>query len=400
MNENEHPLVPLKEIHRLQRLYDFDVLDSSPDANLDKITRIACEVVGNSESFLAFVDESKTSIKSLTGSSDILHTVSKSPVWRKLLLNENQQVITDYDNLNILFVSEVRNDIAFCVTTPLKSMEGFIIGSLVVFGKKVFQNVWGVLFVFDGLSQVLMDQLAIRLRAKKAFKAHLDLVHHTVHDLKNPLSTVILSAEIIASETNAESPILEFSAAIIRNARKMEERLNRLLDLSRMEDANYHLDLKDNDLIELIRSVIEKLEKLSKNKNQKIFLKSDKQLMLRCDYDRMEEVFENLISNAVKFSTLDSVILVEIQSRENEVVVVVKDKGQGLTQLDQDKLFTKFAKLSAVPTGMETSHGLGLSIVKTLVELHLGKVWAESEGKNTGSSFFVSLPLHSSDSLT
>jgi signal transduction histidine kinase len=395
MNESEHSSVPLKEIRRLQRLYDFDVLDSGPDSNLDKITRIACEVVANSESFLAFVDETRICIRSTTSPFDLSSAINKSPGWRTLLLHEEQQVTTIPDNLNDLFGSDVSNGIVFCITTPLRSMENFIIGSLVVFGKQPFSDDARKLFIFNGLSQVLMDQLAIRLRTKKAFKAHLDFVHHTVHDLKNPLSSVIMSAEIIASETAADSPIMEFSSLIIRNAKKMEERLNRLLDLSKMEDANYHLDLKEIDIVGLIRTVISTLENISKNKNQKIFLKSDSQLILQCDYDRMAEVFENLISNAIKFSTPNSVILVEIGSRENEIIVVVKDEGQGLTKIDQDKLFTKFAKLSAVPTGMETSHGLGLSIVKTLVELHFGKVWAESKGKNAGSSFFVSLPYKS-----
>jgi signal transduction histidine kinase len=392
MNESEHLSTPLKEIHRLQRLHDFDVLDSAQDANLDKITRIASEIVGHSDSFLAFVDKSGICIKSATCSFDFSPALNKSSLWSDLLLKEDQQVTTNYQRLNELFEPEVRQDILFCVTTPLRSMENFIIGSLVVFGKTAFPGDAGKLFMFDSLSQILMDQLAIRLRAKKAFKAHLDLVHHTVHDLKNPLTNVILSAELIASEINPDSPIMEFSSLIIHNARKMEERLNRLLDLSKMEDANYHLDLKENDIIDLIRTVIGTLESVSENKNQKIFLKSEKQFIIRCDHDRLTEVFENLISNAVKFSPPDSVILVEIEIRNDEIIVVVKDQGQGLTQTDQDKLFTKFAKLSAVPTGMETSHGLGLSIVKTLIELHLGKVWAESEGKNKGSSFFVSLP--------
>jgi signal transduction histidine kinase len=392
MNENEHLYTPLKEIHRLQRLHDFDILDSAQDANLDKITRIACEIVGYSDSLIALVDKSRICIKSATCSYDFSPALNNSPLWRELLLKEDQQVTTNFHRLNELFEPGVRDGILFCVTTPLRTMENFIIGSLVVFGKTAFPGDEGKLFMFDSLSQILMDQLAIRLRAKKAFKAHLDLVHQTVHDLKNPLTNVILSAELIASEINSESPIMEFSSLIIHNARKMEERLNRLLDLSKMEDANFHLDLKENDIVELIRTVIGTLESVSKNKNQKIFLKSDKQIIIRCDYDRLTEVFENLISNAIKFSPPDSVILVEIETRNNELIVVVKDQGQGLTKTDHDKLFTKFAKLSAVPTGMETSHGLGLSIVKTLIELHLGKVWAESEGKNKGSSFFVSLP--------
>ena len=79
----------------------------------------------------------------------------------------------------------------------------------------------------------------------------------------------------------------------------------------------------------------------------------------------------------------------------NMVCIEFRDQGQGLSSDDIDKLFRKFAKLSAKPTGKETSNGLGLSICKSLVEMHKGKIFAESPGKEQGSSFFVLLPLHS-----
>lgn len=107
----------------------------------------------------------------------------------------------------------------------------------------------------------------------------------------------------------------------------------------------------------------------------------------------MQEVFENLLSNAIKYSYPDSEITVAALEQENYAVVEFRDQGQGLSDSDMKNLFRKFTKLSAVPTGKERSNGLGLSIVKTLVELQKGKVWASSPGKNKGSSFFVAIPL-------
>lgn len=113
---------------------------------------------------------------------------------------------------------------------------------------------------------------------------------------------------------------------------------------------------------------------------------------INLDKARMKEVFENLLSNSIKYSHTNTEITIFTKELDNGVLVEIKDQGQGLNEADMRKLFTKFAKLSSVPTGKERSNGLGLSIVKTLVDLHKGKLWASSEGKGKGASFFVWLP--------
>ncbi|MFZ6002154.1 MAG: sensor histidine kinase, partial [Bacteroidota bacterium] len=106
------------------------------------------------------------------------------------------------------------------------------------------------------------------------------------------------------------------------------------------------------------------------------------------------QVFENLISNALKFSEKGKQVEVEISSSDSQVRVVVKDQGPGLTAEDQALLFKKFQRLSTHPTDGEKSTGLGLSIVKKYVELMGGRVWCESE-QGHGASFIVEIPKKS-----
>ncbi|MCS7212383.1 MAG: sensor histidine kinase [Chloroherpetonaceae bacterium] len=107
-------------------------------------------------------------------------------------------------------------------------------------------------------------------------------------------------------------------------------------------------------------------------------------------------VIDNLISNAIKYSPVNTTIWVTIEEqRENnriQAVLAVRDEGQGLTEADVKNAFGKFQRLSAQPTGNESSSGLGLFIVKEIVERHGGKVWVESAGKNMGATFFITLP--------
>jgi signal transduction histidine kinase len=109
------------------------------------------------------------------------------------------------------------------------------------------------------------------------------------------------------------------------------------------------------------------------------------------------EVFENLLSNAIKYSYPNTTITIAVNRSGQQAVVSFQDQGQGLSEEDMQKLFTKFARLSSTPTGKERSNGLGLAIVKTLIELQGGKVWATSAGKDKGATFFVSLPLFSGE---
>jgi signal transduction histidine kinase len=129
----------------------------------------------------------------------------------------------------------------------------------------------------------------------------------------------------------------------------------------------------------------------------------------------MTGVFENLLSNAVKYSFPNTSITVCCHKllpsqmhgshqtadllrahhalSEPFVLISVSDEGQGLTEADMQKLFGRFQRLSARPTHGESSSGLGLSLVKEIVEMHGGKVWAESLGKDQGATFFVALPI-------
>ena len=145
------------------------------------------------------------------------------------------------------------------------------------------------------------------------------------------------------------------------------------------------------DMIALIKKVMGNLQIMANQKHQSVNLHFNCPVILNIDRGRMQEVFENLLSNAVKYSLHHTGIDIFVHNEAEAFVFEFKDQGLGLNEQDMGKLFVKFARLSAVPTNKEPTNGLGLSIVKSLVELHAGKIWATSAGKNKGSSFFVSL---------
>ena len=111
-----------------------------------------------------------------------------------------------------------------------------------------------------------------------------------------------------------------------------------------------------------------------------------------CDADRMREAIDNLISNAIKYSPIGGKIAVVVSHEHDNTIIRVADEGAGLSPEDLGRLFGRFQRLSAKPTAGESSTGLGLSIVKRIIDMHGGEVTADSAGPGQGSTFTVTLP--------
>jgi signal transduction histidine kinase len=115
--------------------------------------------------------------------------------------------------------------------------------------------------------------------------------------------------------------------------------------------------------------------------------------MWNCDPDRMREAVDNLVSNAIKYSPAGGNIELSMTADKEGAVIVVRDEGAGLSQEDMSRLFGRFQRLSAKPTGGESSTGLGLSIVRRIIELHGGSIDADSQGPGRGAAFTIRLPV-------
>jgi signal transduction histidine kinase len=246
------------------------------------------------------------------------------------------------------------------------------------------------------------DDLSLALKSAEeanAFKT--ELLSIAAHDLKNPLQTILGFASLIVERPDEADEVKDLAQHILRSSERMANLITELLQSTAIDAGNFILDQEPHNLSELARQVIFANRTQAARKSQTITLNAPERAVAPIDYNRIREVLDNLISNAIKYSPKNTAITVEIENRaaasdaapaSSSVLISVKDEGQGLTEKDKEKLFGKFQRLSARPTGGESSTGLGLSIVKQLVELHGGKVWAESEGKGKGTTFFIELP--------
>jgi signal transduction histidine kinase len=147
------------------------------------------------------------------------------------------------------------------------------------------------------------------------------------------------------------------------------------------------------DFAGLAAEVVAANRPLAERKQQRIELEGVPSLTLCGDQERLREAIENLVGNAIKYSPIGAAIEVSVWRDGEDAVFAVRDEGPGLSPEDIGRVFGRFQRLSAKPTGGESSTGLGLSIVKRIAELHDGKVRAESPGPGLGAVFSLSVPM-------
>jgi len=214
------------------------------------------------------------------------------------------------------------------------------------------------------------------------------------HDLRNPMSSIVGLASLLQSAKDKLSDDDYELLMGIKNAGEFSlNLLNELLDLSIIESGNLQLNLANYNLIEIINNNLKINKRIANNKRITLdFTPTIENINIEADEIKIEQVLNNLISNAIKYSFPNSHILIDVKKELNAVVVCIKDNGNGIPENEIERLFIPFSRTTSQATNGERSTGLGLSIVKKIIEAHSGEVWAESK-INEGSKFFFSLPI-------
>jgi signal transduction histidine kinase/CheY-like chemotaxis protein len=211
------------------------------------------------------------------------------------------------------------------------------------------------------------------------------------HDLKNPLSAIKGYAEEIEEYCHemSKEEIVELSALIRKASAKMSTLITDLLDVNQIESGKIKLDFANVDILPIVESVAQDYAKRAKEKEiNLLFSHEGNDFHAYVDANTVGQILDNIISNAVKYSPLGKKVDIKLSANEDKIRCEVKDEGEGLSEDDQKKLFGKFNRLSTKPTGGEHSTGLGLFIVKKLVEAMNAEIRCESElGK--GATFIV-----------
>jgi signal transduction histidine kinase len=211
------------------------------------------------------------------------------------------------------------------------------------------------------------------------------------HDLKGPFNRIFALVQLMsASVDNLTEDQKEYMGKIHQIVSDGLSMIRNLLDNRRLEDHEIELTPKALNLSAFISTFIKNYRTLAEKKKIQIHAVIPEGIGIEVDKSYLMRIIENLLSNAVKFSSPDSNVYVTLADRNDEVELAVADEGPGLSDEDQKKLFQKYQRLTPKPTGGESTTGLGLFIVKTIIEKMDGAVRCESE-QGKGSKFIVTL---------
>src|ERR1700682_822177 len=233
----------------------------------------------------------------------------------------------------------------------------------------------------------------LQLQRANGFKN--EILGTVAHDLKNPLGVILGRTEMLTELISAGSSKESVTAQVehIRDAtRRLTSMVEHLCASATASPSNTTIRREPVDVAGLVSEVADANQPLATNKQQTITVSAPPNFVTMCDADRMREAIDNLVSNAIKYSPIGGRISVAVSNEGNNTIIRVADEGAGLSPEDLGRLFGRFQRLSAKPTAGESSTGLGLSIVKRIIDMHGGQVTANSQGPGQGSTFTVILP--------
>jgi signal transduction histidine kinase len=233
----------------------------------------------------------------------------------------------------------------------------------------------------------------------KAVQEKNQMLGMAAHDLRNPLGNIVGVVDMLIEEIGGtvSEENRELLIRVASSAEYMQSLIDDMLDYAKVNAGRLELQLQSVDIAELVRDNLEFNAILASKKGSHLRFEDDAPpLLLQLDSRRIQQVLNNLISNALKFSAAGSTITVSVRRAPDEVTIAVADQGQGIAPDEIGKLFKPFSVTRTKSTANERSTGLGLAIVRRIVEAHGGRIGVESR-LGQGSTFFVSLPISSSE---
>jgi signal transduction histidine kinase len=278
-------------------------------------------------------------------------------------------------------------------------------------GWSTYSNSQATVLSYLSIFETLWRQTELNEQLQQSDRIKTEFINLAAHELRTPIMPIIGYAEMLEEELGEEDKKRESTAAIIRNAKRLQRLADDILDVTRIETNTLKVHKEQHNLNDLILNVLDdivintKEEELrgshaDNNRCKLLYKACEEEIIIQADKTRLIQVIYNLLHNAIKFTKEGTIsILVEKRkddennnnnnkySNKKEVIISVKDTGSGIDSEIFPRLFSKFASKSSRGTG------LGLFISKSIIKDHGGKIWAENNTDGKGATFSFSLPI-------
>ena len=234
-------------------------------------------------------------------------------------------------------------------------------------------------------------------------KMQKEFINVAAHELRTPIMPIIGLSELLYNKvlnknenSLKQETLKEYLQTIVRNAYRLQKLVEDILDVTKIESRIFKLNTELFELNEVISNVVTDFENIIKNKNNKVqilYQPNRNKIFVNADKTRLTQAISNILDNSLKFTQEGFIIITtritnkEKEDKNHKIIVIIKDSGIGIDNEILPRLFTKFVTKSNQGTG------LGLFIVKKIIEAHGGKIWAENNSNGIGSTFYFTLPI-------
>ncbi|TXT59181.1 MAG: Signal transduction histidine kinase [Promethearchaeota archaeon] len=252
------------------------------------------------------------------------------------------------------------------------------------------------------LAMIISQDITERKKAEKKLqelnKMKSELIRRTSHELKTPLVSIKgfadLLLELYGNKLNKK--IINIIEEIKQGCTRLQNLIRDILKTAQLESGKLELNKSKINLSKLIKKCVFESKGFIELRKLNIQLDLPNNYHIYAEKESLHQVISNLLVNAIKYTPSGGMIRVRMEVKEDEIQISISDTGIGLTVAEQEQLFTQFGKIEHFGQGMDINpegSGLGLYICKQIINLHGGKIWVQSEGRNEGSTFYLTLPI-------
>lgn len=394
--------IPKNEHNRIRKLDSYKILDTEAEQQFDDLTKLAAQIFDVPICLVTLIDENRQWFKSKVG-LDISETSREVSFCQYAIMGEDLMEVEDA-NLDQRFKDNPlvtgKPKIRFYAGAPLVDDDGYVLGTLCVIDQKPKK--------LDQDQKIALRALArtvIRIVQYRKTNAAKDVfLSNFSHEIRTPLNAISGFTDLL-NKTSLTEEQATYNGIISLASRNLIVLINDVLDVSKIESGKLELEQKPFSIKQLLEDVVKLQASSASEKNLKLFSVIDHEIpeLVLGDQTRLLQILINLVSNAIKFTDAGGNIELKVSAEaidENEVslLFVVKDTGIGIEECKLKDIFKRFTQAETSTARKYGGTGLGLNIVKMLVELHKGKISVESEmGVGSKFSFAIKYPIPKSN---
>ena len=259
-----------------------------------------------------------------------------------------------------------------------------------------------LLAIVKSMLRIQSTEGKLRIALKEAQSANdvkTQFLANVSHELKTPINVIVSALQmtnIIIEDievNDIKKKLHKYSGMMRQNSYRLIRLINNLIDITKIDSGFMNMTRQNVDIVKIVEDITLSVANFVENKQIELIFDTDvEEKITACDPDKIETIIFNLLSNATKFTNADGKITVNIFDREEYIIISVQDTGIGIEDADKQKIFERFLQVDDTSHRNSEGSGIGLSLVKSFVEMHGGKITLEST-YGTGSNFIIKLPI-------